>query len=373
MRPIMPQRFSQGNDPGSVLCTDSAGHITPVAHKPSWGLNTSIWCATTPVEGVNGGEGPLHNMKSHQEVIRDFVHRHGSKATGHSVVSNPLGLYSRRGFAAGPTEPLRPLAIRPSSGGIVVNGEQFDWQTRKYQEALLREAAAGPESFAVVPFDSLTAALTDGKVSDWSRAPFTVEQLRKDVQVVVPSAGETWREVETKDKHGRKETRNVHTLGDSVVRVQQHLYLSGVDETGRGRGTYFFAQLRRPGTPRSVAEAYDVLKPDPVREAEARGQTVRRQGEWFAIPTSFTTSQLQADVAKGWATHAARRVLGRDGHHQVDEVIHYERGPRKGEVYGRGILQHTENDHYDLDLGFRWHRLVHNVQGNSYSMQGNFD
>jgi hypothetical protein len=43
MRPIMPQRFSQGNDPGSVpgsvLCTDSAGHITPVPHEPERGLN----------------------------------------------------------------------------------------------------------------------------------------------------------------------------------------------------------------------------------------------------------------------------------------------------------------------------------------------
>jgi hypothetical protein len=313
-------------------------------------------------------------MKTHHEVIRDFVHHNGKKATGRYVVSNPFGLYSRYGpRAAGPTAPLLPLAVRPRSGGIVVNGDSLVWPICGYQDCLLKEAAAGREPFAVVPFNAITAALTNGQVNEWARAPFTFTEVRREVHVVVPSRGETWREVEMKDKYGRTQTRNVHTLGDSVVRVQKHLYLSGVDETGRGRGTYFFAQLRRPGTPRSVEDAYNFLKPDAVREAEARGTSVRRQGEWFAIPTTLTTGQLEADIQRGWAVRQLNHVLGRDGHHRLDEVVQYERGPRKGEVYGRGVLRHTANEHYDLDLGFRWHQIVHNVQGRAYSVQGNFD
>ena len=44
---------------------------------------------------------------------------------------------------------------------------------------------------------------------------------------------------------------------------------------------------------------------------------------------------------------------------------------QKGEVYARGVLKHTENDHVDLDLGtIRWHLVVHNVQGQSYTLSG---
>jgi len=38
--------------------------------------------------------------------------------------------------------------------------------------------------------------------------------------------------VKGKDKHGQETTRQIHTLGDSVIRVKDHYYLSAVDETG---------------------------------------------------------------------------------------------------------------------------------------------
>ena len=318
------------------------------------------------------GMGFSHQMKTHEQVIRDFVH-HGKKATGRNVIATPFGLFSRYWQHAGPAAPLLPLAVRPQSGGILVNGNLQRWPNNAFQDGLLKEAEAGREPFATVPFDSITAALTKGQVNDWVRAPFTFAEVRREVEIVIPSRGETWREVQVKDKFGRAQTQKVHSLGDSVVRVQQHLYLSGVDETGRGRGIYFFAELHRPGTPASVDDAYNFLKPDAVREAEARGSNVKRQGEWFAIPARRTTGELEADIARGLAVRRTGHVLGREGHHSLDDAVLYERGPRKGEVYGRGVLKHTRGEHYDLDLGFAWHQIVHNLQGRSYSLQGNFD
>ncbi len=66
-----------------------------------------------------------------------------------------------------------------------------------------------------------------------------------------------------------------------------------------------------------------------------------------------------------------RHVLGRDGHHELEEAVIYRRGPQKGEVYARGVLKHTEGEHYNVDLGtIRWHLVVHNIQGQSYTLKG---
>src|SRR5713226_10273646 len=82
--------------------------------------------------------------------------------------------------------------------------------------------------FSVVPFHSITAAWTDGEIDDWSDAPFDISDLQKEVSVVIPSGGEEWKEVKVKDRNGRITKREIHTLGDSVLRVKDRFYLSGV-------------------------------------------------------------------------------------------------------------------------------------------------
>jgi hypothetical protein len=57
------------------------------------------------------------------------------------------------------------------------------------------------------------------------------------------------------------------------------------------------------------------------------------------------------DVASGIAVYRERHVLGRDGHQEPEEAVIYRVGPQKGQVYARGVLRHTKNEHEDLDLG----------------------
>ena len=85
------------------------------------------------------------------------------------------------------------------------------------------------------------------------------------------SSGERWREVIERDEHGREHKRNVHALGDCVIRLQDRYYVSAVDETGVGSGMYFLAELPVDAAPASLDEALNALKPEAVREAEARG------------------------------------------------------------------------------------------------------
>ena len=64
-------------------------------------------------------------------------------------------------------------------------------------------------------------------------------------------------------------------------------------------------------------------------------------------------------------------MLGKSGHHELEEAVIYKAGPRKGEVYARGVLRHTNAEHRELSLGtLRWHLVVHNIQGASYTLSG---
>jgi hypothetical protein len=329
-----------------------------------------------PSREANGRDGKVTKQMQHQQVIENFVSR-GTGGNGtylkanEEVLSSKIPtLFSESGWRRRDGRET-PLAVRLEDESLLVNGARLSWPESRHQNDVLRSLRGTRGNFAVIPFHSIVAAFTDGEVRDWNQKPIPFRQLRKEVGVVIPSTGERWREVTVKDKHGRVHTRQVHTLGDSVVRVHDSYYLSAVDETGRGSGMYFLAELQTDRPPASLEEAMNFLKPKVVLEAEARGANVRRQGEWFAIPTMFRTSELLRDVNRGIARYAARHVLGRDGHHELEEAIVYRAGPRKGEVFARGVLKHTKGEHVDLDLGtIRWYQMVHNVQSASYTLSG---
>lgn len=315
----------------------------------------------------------------HQQVIENFINR-GTPGRGTYIKAGEEVLYAKFpeqyrpwgywGFRDLDSRSFR-LATRLGDGNLLVNGAQLLHPASWYQRMVLQAVEGTKNRFAVVPYHSIAAAFTDGKVRDWDRKPIPTKDLQREVGIVVPSEGERWREVAEKDKHGRVVTRRLHTLGDSVVRVHDRYYLSAVDETGVGNGMYFLAELATDRPPKSLKEAFEFLKPQVVREAEARGSNVRRQGEWFAIPSMRLTDELMRDVGRGIARYHARHILGRHGHHRLEEAVIYRMGPRKGEVYARGVLKHTKGEHRDLDLGtIRWHLVVHAVQGAAYTLSG---
>ena len=315
----------------------------------------------------------------HQEVIDTFV-KEGKGGRGALVKANQDLLYTQIPQVYRPyghygwnrVEGQRtPLAVRLDDGSILANGAAMRSPMDQHQWNLLRTLEATKSRFGVVPYHSIVAARSGGKFRQWDESPIPIPDLKREVAVVVPSAGEEWREVTERDDKGREHKRQVHTLGDSVIRVQDRYYVSAVDETGVGGGMYFLAELHTDSPPASVEEALNALKPAVVREVEARGTYVPRQGEWFAIPTKRLTSEFLADVARGVAVFRERHVLGREGHHELEEAVIYKAGPRKGEVYARGVLRHTNAEHRELSLGtLRWHLVAHNVQGASYTLTG---
>jgi len=78
-----------------------------------------------------------------------------------------------------------------------------------------------------------------------------------------------------------------HFIGAMVIEVSGKYYLFDVDrrELGFYRFNAFLSEL--PSKVKTIAEAYDMLIPQKVRNARKKGLEVPRQGEWFFIPAEL--------------------------------------------------------------------------------------
>ena len=305
---------------------------------------------------------------TNEQVIRSFVEEGRHRRGGKLFAEEGDGTLYSYGYHF-------PLVVRLSDG-FLVNGSRFSPTTTRHQNHTFRVLDEARTRYAVVPFDAIGTTLYGSR----ERSPWpadsgrstreAVSALRGAASVAVPTNGERWREVQYKKPDGTEAIRHVHTLGDSVIRLREHYYVSAVDETGVGRGLYFCTELKTRRAPQSLADALGMLKPEVVENAEREGLEVRRQGEWFSIPQEVTTRDLMRDVRGGQAVFRRHHVLGNDGHHQLTEAVIYKSGPQKGQVYARGTMRHTLGEHRMLSLPQVWYRVVHSTQGQSYSLGG---
>jgi len=151
-------------------------------------------------------------MQTHSSVIENFI-REGKGGKGTYVKATDDVLYSKipleyRPYGHGTWDrsaegQTAQLAVRLKDGSILTNGARFDTPIDMHQSELISALERTQRRFSVVPFHSITAAWTDGDIDDWSRAPFGISDLQKEVSVVVPSSGEEWKRVKVKDRNGR--------------------------------------------------------------------------------------------------------------------------------------------------------------------------
>lgn len=132
-------------------------------------------------------------------------------------------------------------------------------------------------------------------------------------------------------------------------------FLSGFDYQ-ESPAAYFFCELPPKARPTSVAEAYEVLKPDPVKLAEQMGRAVKRQGDIFAVPLTVSTR----DLTKQGATRAKHAyILGTN--HRATEVATLP----DGTTLVRGTLTHAPQrrrpDHRRVAVGKAWSLAIKNT------------
>lgn len=161
-----------------------------------------------------------------------------------------------------------------------------------------------------------------------------------------------------------------HWLGDSLIRAkvrgrrERALFLSSFDHQ-EARPLYFLCELPRGCGARTVEEAYEALKPAQVKQAEAAGLDISRQGDMFAIPTELTTREVKKLTPLGKGRIVKRPRFGVLGtRHTASEIVF----ATEGRVYARGTLYHEPEAFRDADHARRrmgdgrtWHLLVRNT------------
>ena len=118
-------------------------------------------------------------------------------------------------------------------------------------------------------------------------------------------------------------------------------------------GSYFLCELPKVEgkTPRTLADAYELLKPEPVLLAEQMKRRVKRQGDMFLVPTKTFKP------TKG--RHRTPGFLLRKNHMATDVFVVGDT------TYARGKVRHAPSgrraDHASVRLGRRWHLVVQNT------------
>jgi hypothetical protein len=150
----------------------------------------------------------------------------------------------------------------------------------------------------------------------------------------------------------------------SQYKTREAYFLSGYDRNEKGL-SYFFCEMPVNGKPQTVKEAYEMLKPESVKQAEKAGVKVKRQGDMFFIRM------------KGWQPDEVDEVRAHnqylhDSNHLAEEVVWKgKHGSRL--TYVRGVIAHRPSgrrpDHANLNLGrTHWWLCVRNTvpvgQGN---------
>jgi hypothetical protein len=142
---------------------------------------------------------------------------------------------------------------------------------------------------------------------------------------------------------------------------------------------WFMSELRHGVAPATVDEAIGTLKPEEVRQAEAAGIPVLRQGDVYVIqaPLVAAGDKGERDLIRAggelvaqdwsWGRHGGRYV---NDSHTVTRVVRLD-----GRLFVRGIMRHAparrRPDHARLDLWDRqtWGEIVFNAQARGINAQ----
>jgi len=188
-----------------------------------------------------------------------------------------------------------------------------------------------------------------------------------------------WRETGNK---GLDVRGSWHILESTLIRWSEHDYLCSLDE-----GRYFVSQLCQACT--SVEDAFQSLKPWPVKSAEAAGKEVKRQGEWFFVHAYDKDEEVLgvAGIAfKSWlkegskqkslpdasrpnGLHHVRYICMPDGRmFSTGVVYHRQVGGNPRRSWGRGGPEHAP-----LHLEGKWWATYRNTSMANWSVGGRFD
>jgi hypothetical protein len=181
----------------------------------------------------------------------------------------------------------------------------------------------------------------------------------------------------------------VHFTGASLFEVDGEQFLFDVDRRELEHKIFNPFLVKMPKKAKTISEAYELLKPKEVLDAERKGLKVLRQGEWFFIPSkapklkrvTLTQDEIQKLLTdrfsvmdnKGLQAKAAmlpRPTTLQAGDNRPNNV---QMGITQGKVsFVKGKVSHSGREHADLTLN-DWHIAIPNTATKSFTITGDID
>ena len=136
---------------------------------------------------------------------------------------------------------------------------------------------------------------------------------------------------------------------DRSGRTRRAVFLAGHDQAARRTAPRHLWQIPDGATPATLRQAHRLLTPEPVWQAGARGEPVRRHGRLYLLPVTPTAEQVRKAAAE--REHDAP-VAGTD--HRAGQAVRAD----DGTSWVRGTLTHHPPSGPalpPLPLGGTWH------------------
>lgn len=162
----------------------------------------------------------------------------------------------------------------------------------------------------------------------------------------------------------------VHFTGSSLFDIDGKIFLFDIDRREVTHKIFNPFLVEIPKNVSTIEDAYQALKPTEVLEAEASGQKVLRQGEWFFVPVQ---GEFEATAARRdrWDKKEFEPLTLRAGQNRPNTVSKYALvGPNSHVV--SGYVEHTGREHAKLILD-GWFKAVPNTSTRSFTITGDID
>src|ERR1019366_7367289 len=111
----------------------------------------------------------------------------------------------------------------------------------------------------------------------------TIVEQAKDETLQIKTPNPKYRSYDEKNTEPKFIMVPRHFTGASLFKIGREFFLFDVDRREIEHGLFNAFLVNLPKPVKTIAEAYDSLKPQAVKDAEAKGLEVLRQGEFFFI------------------------------------------------------------------------------------------
>ncbi|MBE3114879.1 MAG: hypothetical protein IMZ59_05090 [Actinobacteria bacterium] len=212
-------------------------------------------------------------MVSHATVIKNYFNaydrKHYNKGSNVFFEGNTLYSYGHH-F----------ILCQKVKNGYIINGDKYSNSTAKHQSYTIGNS---PEGTPQIPFSAINQIL---------KTTYDFVKQLQQIEIIDKTDDTYTEKTRIDEKTGETITYQEHHLGASLIRYKNKYFLSSIDP-GSKNYSYFLVELKH--SVNSVKEAFRSLA-DKLNDTEyqqyEQGQ-IKRQGEYFLIPTEIKTSDMQ--------------------------------------------------------------------------------